>query len=561
MRSRNNLKLIALAFVIFCTTFIFFSQECLAKTTSYDVLHFRTPSTGTPYIGVYGTRSVGKKRYTVSLDASYERNPLQFQTSTGASGDIIDNLFELQLSGGYGFTKWLDVGANIPAAYITIKPYGSASSQNRFRLGDIRIDSHITLLNPDKHFFGITLIPFINAPTGSSDNYLGTGNVSGGGLFSFSAPIWPDHISTAINLGYLARKNVTRDNLHVDDQFLFGLGLRYYALKFMSFVVEIQGSTVVDNFFETKRQTPVAVRAGLVFMPWANNKNTNAKVHGSTGVVSGYGIPKIAFGSSFRYTSIPEYSLSLSNQDKLAVYELADQCYFSESGANACTDYYALKEEHIECLNLNPDAMLPKEKERCLKTYVLEELEQERIAVYELATECPLVADATTPKKCFEVYELSESIGKTCPTNRKKFDPSVHSLDCFKAYALEDARKFEIDTSFGEISGDKITFAYQKIDLSPTSKLWLDSLVLYLNDHPSIETVKITCISNDFSVSYVNKLASFARSYSVDTYLRDRGIASNRLEVVQANDIKLKTRPKRYKKSGNMYFKFIFSEK
>jgi outer membrane protein OmpA-like peptidoglycan-associated protein len=76
---------------------------------------------------------------------------------------------------------------------------------------------------------------------------------------------------------------------------------------------------------------------------------------------------------------------------------------------------------------------------------------------------------------------------------------------------------------------DRIYFDYNKADLKPESMVQLDSLVILLNEYPSM-TIEINAHTDSIGTDKYNLDLSEARAYSVLTYLNQKGILKSRLK-------------------------------
>jgi outer membrane protein OmpA-like peptidoglycan-associated protein len=77
---------------------------------------------------------------------------------------------------------------------------------------------------------------------------------------------------------------------------------------------------------------------------------------------------------------------------------------------------------------------------------------------------------------------------------------------------------------------EKVQFEFAKADLLPASKTLLDDVVKIMKDHPEIEKIRVEGhTDNEASANYNLKLSE-RRAAAVVAYLKEKGVAGNRME-------------------------------
>lgn len=275
---------------------VFFSVSCfpclLSADASYDVVLFRSPAAGSPYLGLFGSRVLAHKQPSVGLDLQYDYKSLNYVNAAGSKSDVISQTFLFQPSVALGLWNWFDFGVSIPAGYVGITPVGQTKRQSRFRAGDTNLELHFTAIDPDRYRIGLAFVPFATFPTGSTSSYLGRGSVTGGALAVVESDFWERKVGLLLNLGYRYQKSAVKDNSDIGGQFLYGLGVRCRILPSLNFIAEVEGRTLASNMFKKTQESPTIVLGGFSYRPEAKDSPARGYAGGGAGVVSGLGSPK-----------------------------------------------------------------------------------------------------------------------------------------------------------------------------------------------------------------------------------------------------------------------------
>jgi large repetitive protein len=127
------------------------------------------------------------------------------------SGDTVtrtpalDNLFVFNLGVHGAFHERIGVGVTMPL-YLTS---ASISGTDGPTIGDLRLSVPVGLVlpDPDDGGFGLSLVPFVDMPTGDPDRFLGNAGFSGGGLLAIGYATGPLAITTNIGMDVQASAN------------------------------------------------------------------------------------------------------------------------------------------------------------------------------------------------------------------------------------------------------------------------------------------------------------------------------------------------------------------
>lgn len=293
--------------------------QALPLISGFDAINFDPAiSNKTDYFTIYSSQTVGKRGWNTGMIVDYARRPLELgQPAGNRVFGVVDNTITGNFYATYGVLDWFSVGMNIPVIFwldflpnapapfgVGPPPIGGAGfpSDSKTELGDMRFELKFRIRNNEDKLVGIALLPFVTAPTGPSTVFAGNGAVTGGIKIIVDFNIH-DRVKLALNVGFLARDNVTILNANLDDQLLLGLGLSVKIIERLMFLVEGSTEPVVKDLFQSEVQTPAEVRAGFrvkVAEHWDIN------VGGGVGLTIGVGTPDFRAFLGFNYNWAPE---------------------------------------------------------------------------------------------------------------------------------------------------------------------------------------------------------------------------------------------------------------
>lgn len=156
------------------------------------------------------------RSFGLTVLAEYAKEPLvrYHYTDNGlAETPVIDNLFGLNIGGAYALNRRVALTLSMPV-WANVE---AADGENYAALGDIRFAAPIGLVMPmnmdgeneplDSFGFRLSLVPFVNLPSGNEDLFLGSGGFGGGGLLA--AGIGGERMQVYANAGVEMTPKVT----------------------------------------------------------------------------------------------------------------------------------------------------------------------------------------------------------------------------------------------------------------------------------------------------------------------------------------------------------------
>lgn len=139
------------------------------------------------------------------------------------STHLLDNVAALNLGIHGAFHERIAVIASAP---LFLASQGM-DGQNGFSMGDLRVSAPIGLVLPDvdEGGFGLSVVPFIDLPTGDEEHFLGNAGVSGGGVLA--AGFQQDALSIALNLGVGVQAPAEFVNLRAGARLITNISAQY----------------------------------------------------------------------------------------------------------------------------------------------------------------------------------------------------------------------------------------------------------------------------------------------------------------------------------------------
>lgn len=273
-------------------------QSAHALESSFNAINFTPATDNTNYYTVWGSKTLDPLQFNTNLIFDYGRKPLECDGCP--QNDVISHLIVGNLGFGIGITERFEIGINLPVVmYNQFYNETTGVEQTDGGIGDVSFSTKIRLVDIDAHRVGFSLLPFLTAPTGDSEKFLGNGSVTGGA--SFIVDFKPaDVFEIALNAGYRFRDDVTRTSTRIDDQILYGVGLVGHVTDHVDVLGEIQGSTVARDAWGSVPQSPLEAEVGVRYRM---DNGFAFNVGGGPGIIDGVGSPTFRAIAGISFTS------------------------------------------------------------------------------------------------------------------------------------------------------------------------------------------------------------------------------------------------------------------
>lgn len=276
---------------------ITFSTPALAKTSSFPAQIFSPTTDNSPFLGIQASQTLPPLRFSTGLGVDYARTPLKCQGCP--SENIVRNLTMVHPLFGIGIIDGFELGISIPVA-VDLDFYSPANGANTrdIAMSDIRLEGKYRLLDLEKYPIGLALLPFVTLPTGDSDQFVGSGQLTGGLTLILDGDAG-SRLKLALNTGYLMREDVTRFGTQIDDEFIYGVGASLRTLKKLDLIAELSGYVVVQAFAEDNIQSPMEARFGMCYRA---TPSLSVELGNGIGLIDGVGSPSYRAIALFRFS-------------------------------------------------------------------------------------------------------------------------------------------------------------------------------------------------------------------------------------------------------------------
>ncbi len=344
-----------------------------ATATSAHALNtdlFRPVADNLGTFRLHGSRTLEPYKFSIGLFESYLEDALVLKgfTTTPSTRQIIDRQLTTHLLGEIGLHDRISVGIDIPLMstrhvdLATITTYN-----NHWSLGDIEVHGKFRILKAEDFPVGLTVIPFIEAPSGNVNHFSGDQNLN----YGLRTVLDWQHkrFYLAANLGYRGhykQDNVivvgTNTSLEVDDEFTYGLGSRLDIIpNRLQVLADIVGSTVLEDFGKYERSSPIEALGGL--RAFFKDRLVGLHAGGGAGINDGYGSPKYRMfaGITIQYpgTKFTGYdgdsmtkTITIEKETRIIILK---GVYFETAKAVIKAESFPVLNENVEMLNMYPD--------------------------------------------------------------------------------------------------------------------------------------------------------------------------------------------------------------
>jgi|GEM_PF-1084027 len=364
----------------FAAFFITLSGTALARYESrFEIINFDPVVDGGDFLTIYDTQTHDAWQGNLGFTLDYANQPLQILI-TGVGGgtqSIVDNLLVADLYGSVGFTDWFTAGLNVPVVLQNwfVTDDALAQDDRAAGMGDLEVVMKFRFVDIDEHKVGVALIPSLTLPTGDVSRYTSNGAVTGGvNLAVDFQPVERFHFG--INLGAVLRDEVDRaitiaggltGTIHMNHQFTYGLAGNFEVSKNVQLIAEIQGSTVMDSFFQSQNNSPVEADAALRYI--FNDSGFAATLGGGAGILDGIGNPRFRAFAGLNWTSPPKEAAPISTPPEPRIVEnkiiLMGKIFYDTAKSTIKSESYPILDDVVDVLNKNPNVSLVEIQGHC----------------------------------------------------------------------------------------------------------------------------------------------------------------------------------------------------
>ncbi|MBT8496396.1 MAG: OmpA family protein [Deltaproteobacteria bacterium] len=281
------------------------------------------------FITVNDATTQEKSKFNLDFLVTYLTDPFTVYNVTEDDNiidtrtELITSLFAGQLSGAYGLTSKIHIGAMLPVIFSMngneLDP-ASASSMGDYQvagLGDLRVEAKFKLWERNRLSFAAA--PIVTVPTSIGGN---SGDLMGDDLPTFrgyGSAMWKDgsgQFTVGANAGFIFRKPREIYASEISQQLTYGLAGMYHPTEKFQLVVETYGRTGFANFAETHTSPWEAQGAGRFFV----SPTIHVLAGAGAGLNEAIGSPRFRFFASVGWA--PDYG----DKDGDGISNLKDGC-------------------------------------------------------------------------------------------------------------------------------------------------------------------------------------------------------------------------------------------
>lgn len=321
------------------------------------------------YLSVQDAETFLQNRWSAGFYLDYARKPLELRNiATNQKFDIVRDLLTGHFVGAYGVTDWFSLGASVPVVFwqtffdpnVQRTTLGNAPKQQKFGLGDVRLEGKFQLVPIEKYNLGVALIPSFVFPTGKQNTFISGERWTPGIKLAIEGNI-QDRVWLALNAGYQYVHGQTQffagnANAIIDDLLTFGLGARIRITDEWFLVGEALTETIAKNAFRQSTQSPSEVIGGFEFTPQGRSvRGLTFSLMGGGGITRGVGAPKahVVFGVSYPNPKVVKVKeeIQATIEEKIVI---TQKIHFAFDSATIRSISYPILDDVAELLRSNP---------------------------------------------------------------------------------------------------------------------------------------------------------------------------------------------------------------
>jgi outer membrane protein OmpA-like peptidoglycan-associated protein len=254
----------------------------------------------------HGSGTPGHLNFVPGVWLDFGRDPLVERDAQGAvRRRIVGTLMSVHAQGALGLFDRYELGIEVPAHFARGDALvGHGGDVNA--LGDLRVVPKVRLfgpLKPTDDGLGLALVVPVSLPTGSSEDFLGEGQVTVG-------PRLAGHLRVGIvrataDLGYVWRPETRRfQTLDVGSALAYAGGLAVdLGTPEVALVGEAFGQAPAGGAPSDSRSKPLEALGGL---RWFSDVGLVATLAGGRGIIADYGSPDWRIVTGFAYAPRPK---------------------------------------------------------------------------------------------------------------------------------------------------------------------------------------------------------------------------------------------------------------
>ncbi|MGQ0508159.1 MAG: OmpA family protein [Myxococcaceae bacterium] len=516
------------------------AQTVATETQNFSVERLRISTNRLGLIDVESGALEPHLSFDVGLWVGYAKNPLVVNSITDNNrlGSLVRDRFGANLFGSIGLFDWVEIGLAVPLILYQSRPgeipgalaTDTVLSQlSRTKLGDLRAQVKIRLLNQKDFGVSLALMPAATFPTGGAQGYAGEPRVVWAPEALLSRDF--DHLRLGLNLGGVIRRRTVLLNETVESELTghLGAGWRFKAPQDKDGIpleIDASLSAAVSAYrpFRQSNQNHLELRAMLAYDVI---EAIQVFAGGGIGLLPGWGTPDWRVFMGMRFGTVPEKPPVMlaakedPDPDHDGVLGAADRCP-NAPGPNSndgCPD-----------LDVDGDKIVDR-KDKCPQD--AEDVDQfqdedgcpdpdnDEDGVLDVNDQCPLEKGPEANRGCPDPDRDGDSVVDRLDNCPDEPGP-VENQGCAK-------RQLVIISEGGLRILENVYFKTNRDVIEVRSFAVLDNVVSVLKAHPEVKHVLVEGHTDSVGKPVKNMDLSDRRARSVMRYLVSHGIEPERL--------------------------------
>ena len=292
-----------------------------ATTDHFSVLSQQSPFQPGDLLTNLGSDNLLKNQWQLWAEFDYLHHPLELTRGGVTVGGIVDRLFVQHFGGSWAPTDWWNLEMDFPLVYKveyrepTIPIARDASS--KFTLGDIFVRQRFTILRRTDYPVGLTLNPYITAPTGNASYYVADKKPTGGLVISIDRD-FGKYFSAVINTGAETGERLNLYDLNIRHRLIAGGGFAIKPTPHWNIKAEVASKTDLEHPFQDKLRSPTELLFGTDVDVL---KGLRLGATGGLSLIRGYDTPLFRMMAGMSYTSPRPYRAPREKKPKIKIVE------------------------------------------------------------------------------------------------------------------------------------------------------------------------------------------------------------------------------------------------
>lgn len=319
---------------------ILISAQALCTTDRFSILSY--PLSGeSNLLTLFGSEGPKRHGFGLRSDMEYSYKPLELFLAGQRFQGVVDHLFVQYFAGSFAPTSRFELDLTLPVVWY--EPYrtpvlGSADRSSKIRLGDLMIRSRVGIFRRGEKGIGFGIIPFVTAPIGSEERFIGDRRPRGGAIVALDGDV--GIVRLGLNIGGEVREKVSQNGMDLGSRLLLGGGGAVRLGHGFTTKADIKATTPFKKFFGDKINTSSELSLGAEYQ-WLP-KNLTFGLRSALSLVRGAGTPlfRVAGGVSYNRPGADKVHVSkppveVAEAGKMSVYFLRGEDVLSSEARSS----------------------------------------------------------------------------------------------------------------------------------------------------------------------------------------------------------------------------------